>query len=194
MEKFLNIFGNPMEGCRNLMFGTLPHGAAQHYPPHIFYKYRPKEEQKYFRFTFVRNPYDRMVSQYLWQQNETNIIFEDFLNKVSDLVSQDDFFNNDNFLGVFQNKIHFCPQYLYAYSESGQLQVDLTGRFESLQEDFAKVCEYIGVGVGNGLPRENTNKNRGPYSQYYNSATKKLVKSIYEKDLDVFKYTFVSGV
>ena len=56
----------------------LAHLKAQDY---FEYEYITKETfYKYFKFSFVRNPWDRAVSHYLYMVPERNISFEKFLN------------------------------------------------------------------------------------------------------------------
>ena len=215
VEKYLGLFNKTMNADNDtVMFGTLKHGPAQHYPFEIFYQYRPEEEKNYFKFSFVRNPYDRIVSQYYWQLTRMRNLkdtysFKTFLLEAEELVSNaicvypaptpyftGDFFNNDEFMKVpTGNKIHFCPQHMYIFDEEDKFKLDFFGSFENFTDDFTRLCLTIDVNAsiparGFGYRTHNVSAGRPPYREMYDSTTKKIVERMYEKDLDLLKYTF----
>ncbi len=140
-------------------------------------------EQK-FKFAFVRNPWDRVVSHYAYRIKtnrlglaEANLDFKAWLK----LAYQDQdraFFDQPKF---------FMPQFEWLSDENGQLIVDYVGRFETLNQDFAHVCEQIGRDVE--LPHVNKS-NRSHYSSYYDDESIALVGELFAKDIEHFGYTF----
>tara|TARA_B100001778_G_scaffold302117_1_gene278564 strand:- start:975 stop:1619 length:645 start_codon:yes stop_codon:yes gene_type:complete len=78
---------------------------------------------EYFKFSFVRNPFDRFVSSYKekLKYNRTMLSFKEFSEKA------------------------WYYQSCYSYLEdiNGNIGVDFVGRFENLQEDFAKIVSII---------------------------------------------------
>jgi glycosyltransferase involved in cell wall biosynthesis len=153
----------------------------------------------YFKFAFVRNPWDRIVSCYL------------------DKIKENDNFENDNFergvykpflkIGEFKagmsfdefvktiSKIpdsiadsHFRSQYLAIIDNSGNLVVDFLGRFENLESDFKIVCKKIGLKFD--LPHIRKSIGRKHYSEYYTNETKEIVEKRYKKDIEKFGYKF----
>jgi len=210
VEKYLGLYPRSKQDYPSyIMFGNLKDGPSQHYPFEIFYRHRPEVEKDYFKFSFVRNPYDRMVSQYYWQLTRMRnwkgtYSFKTFLLEAEKLVSKGDFFNNDKFMKVpYGNKIHFCPQHMYIFDEEGRVKLDFVGRFENFNQDLSQVCSTIFSKEADNFPADNNREvefsetqihnasvGRPPYPEMYDSTTKKIVERMYEKDLDLLKYTF----
>jgi hypothetical protein len=71
--------------------------------------------------------------------------------------------------------------------EQDNLIVDFVGRFESLSEDFQRICDRLRISVV--LPHTNKS-NYGYYRSYYNSRMCELVADACRKDIDLFGYTF----
>ncbi len=150
-----------------------------------------KKYKNYFKFAFVRNPYDRLVSCYKNKILESKtdeainirnnlprgISFEEFVVRVSKIpdIRADQHIKSQSFF--IEDK------------KTGKLLVDFLGRFESLEKDYKKICKRIGM-KPKELPKKNRSKNREDYKRYYNKKTKKLVEKRYKKDLELFGYEF----
>jgi len=97
--------------------------------------------EEYFSFSFVRNPYSRVISLYNYLGYSKIISFSAFIkNVLSEKVREDHFF--------------FRPQYDYLYSDDGKLLVDFVGKLERIAEDFKYVLEKVGI-KGKNLPHIN---------------------------------------
>ncbi len=159
-----------------------------------------KQCNEYFKFAFVRNPWDRCVSEYVWRIKQfgnflngpvnvnngvkhpkftkewvrKNVTFEDFLTK--------------NFpwqeLSFIQ---HMKPQTDYIYDNQNK-KIDFIGRFENLENDFSYVCKKI-FNQNIKLPHKFKTK-RSPYVDYYNNDTIDMVGDMYLEDIKYFKYKF----
>ena len=151
----------------------------------LFLLRREKERRikKYFKFGFVRNPWDRMVSLYFEKQQtgwlNDNITFYDFMTHVftsSHTISKDPNLSN-----------HAKPCFDWL-SENGALKVDFVGRFESLKTDYIKLCRKIKV---EPVDLEKIRKrDREHYSTYYNEKTTQLVAKYHAADIEAFGYMF----
>jgi hypothetical protein len=132
----------------------------------------------YFKFMFVRNPWDLAVSYYhFYSQNKEHRLYE----AVSQFKSFEEYLEWRAGFGVRQQN-HYCCD-----SDGGML-VDFVGRYETLDRDFKKVCGLIGV-LPTKLPRLNSSKH-DDYRTYYNTKTKKLIKATYLEDIKLFGYKF----
>jgi hypothetical protein len=141
----------------------------------------------YFKFGFVRNPWDRVVSSYKFRGFSKQMDFKTF---VFDHMPQ------PGWTTLFR---HFSPQYNYFYNEKGECLVDFIGRFENLQNDFDIACEELGI-PNKKLPHVNKAKDAVTeqdlrhtfrhYTEYYDDETKQKVDSIYNKDIFEFGYEF----
>jgi len=143
----------------------------------------PIDDEKwkdYFKFTFVRNPWDRMVSAYNYQIGGVpkGNSFSDWLHN----FAWDERGNPIN--------KHWLEQHLHV-KRDGPMWVDFVGRFENLEEDWKKVCRIIGKEWE--LPHKNYNRGKPrnmSYIDYYDEDTKWIVAKKFRKDIELFGYTF----
>lgn len=196
MESALSAYGNAFnrsnyQKIRFLMTrkNILPSWKYRHYHKHMkaFEARRFFSDQEWnslFKFGFVRNPYDRMVSLYLFAKRHTSTRSHDLVSKMDtfqkfadSLISEERFQENRE---IFQ-KTYFQDE------GREKFIVDFIGRFENINEDFPKILETIGISVKLGWELRSDRKD---YREYYDSRTRKLIESYCEPDLDEFKYTF----
>ncbi len=135
-------------------------------------------------FTFVRNPWDKVVSHYHYRvkTNQTGLAekplpFEEWLQKV--YVERDHRY--------YDKPRMFMPQRQWLIAESGELLVDYVGRFERLEDDFGHVCNELGLQARLGHAKPSS---RGTYHQYYSDEGRAIVEEHFAEDLDAFGYTF----
>ncbi len=137
--------------------------------------------ESYFTFGFVRNPWDKLVSQYHWcrkqMRSETP---KDFSEYVTDKLVHNNFESD--------GEIRYVSQVDFFRNAQGVIDLDFIGRFESLQEDFNRVCISIKLEPIQ-LPHI-SRYIRDHYSTFYTSALRGLVADVYSDDIEVFGYTF----
>lgn len=155
-----------------------------------FYKDSQQRNDVQFSFTFVRNPWDRLVSAYHYLKNGGSgaqpgdaVDYESLLSQYS---SFEDVVLNWNY-NLF-NQIHLKPQWEWICDDNGNLIVDFVGKFEHLQADYNTVCDIIKI-PRKKLPHTNRSEHK-PYTEYYNAETRKIVSEIYAKDIELFNYEF----
>jgi len=157
---------------------------------------------EYFKFAFVRNPWDRLVSWYAAIQDNLKKLpsdkqisnepfgspfwnhavrdshdFESFLFNCTDIV-----FDNGCFKSYSFNQID------YLSDENGNISVDFIGRFEGLSNDASKIFERLGIEVGK-LPNINPSQH-DHYSHYYTQKTRDLIAQRFQRDIEMFNYQF----
>jgi hypothetical protein len=137
-----------------------------------------------FVFSFVRNPWDKVVSHYHYRvkTNQTGlgdnpVPFEDWLQRV--------YLDRDP--RYFDKPRMFMPQRQWLLGDDGEMLVDYVGRFESLNEDFTHVCQELGLQAELGHAKPSS---RGGYQQYYGEAGRAIVESQFAQDIEAFGYTF----
>jgi len=133
---------------------------------------------RYFKFTFVRNPWDRLVSRYHFAKNgaKAGTSFKDFVQTI----------HSEN---TGKGEPSFRRQVDFIFDQEARSLVNFIGRFENLSEDFARVCEALGLGRQQ-LPHVNAAPERRPYQEYYDAETKSLVDSMFQADIEQFAYSF----
>jgi hypothetical protein len=150
----------------------LKHGSQEIAPNSEFIK------SLKFRFSFVRNPYDRFASVVLNLGFATPETFDDFVTKT---------FKKEYKKRIKENDFEWQP--LWSMSKylifDGKLEVDFVGRFELLQEGWNKVCTLIGDDFK--LPHHNKGK-YDSYDKFYTPETRGIVGLAYADDFVNFKY------
>lgn len=135
---------------------------------------------KAFKFAFVRNPWDRLVSLYHWLRWEKKMDFHTFIEQVTEgnyvrpgIMNLRGLYQANRLVDWLRPDGVWLPQYI--------------GRFENLQEDWRTVTKILGCGYT--LTKRNTSKHTH-YRDYYDPQTRDLVAQRFEEDIDLFKYTF----
>jgi hypothetical protein len=148
------------------------------------------DPENYFKFAFVRNPWDRVVSEYLYMKNNAGCACRGNIRKIPKSFEE---YVVGNFKCSWRN--HVAEQYKFIYNSREELMVDFLGRFENFEEDLNKLLKKLGIQNRKNIPYVNqtrTPKQRiiKPYWMYYNKETKKIIEQKFEKDIKLFGYTF----
>jgi chondroitin 4-sulfotransferase 11 len=154
----------------------------------------------YFKFSFVRNPFDRLVScysnklaqdKYLNNEYFTNgvaRIFKKYKGLFWGGMSFEDFAASVAQIPDNRADPHIRSQWLTMVDQRDHHLADYVGKFENLQEDFTFVCKTIGFPVKE-LPRLLKSDHKD-YREYYTNKTIEIVQQRYSKDLETFQYDF----
>ena len=167
-----------------------PYIEAKHrLPPHLTYQGAVSmlnvELEPYFKFAFVRNPWERYVSLYTYFKRMERHVMHERTSKQSFTQFIDDVVNKR--ILESQYNIDSRSQTDYIEPPHGMREVDFIGRIERLEEDWAWVCKHLGI--EGKLPALNMDKH-GPYREYYSQASAKLVREYCAKEIELFKYSF----
>jgi len=143
----------------------------------------PEVYARLYKFAFVRNPWDRLVSRhaYLLRKKE-----HAHSNTVNELGSFDAYLQWELARGPHNGGMRHQADYVTG--ADGRLIVDFIGYFERLAEDFAEVCRKIAVPAS--LPPPKAHAPREDYRSFYTEKTRDLVAKAYARDIELFGYTF----
>lgn len=165
-----------------------------------------KDYNNFYKFSFVRNPWDRLVSLYKFSKINQSISFQRFVKKILPKL-------------IKNEKWFYGKQYDFIYHKN-KLNVDFVGKFENLHQDFSTVCDKLNIKF-NELPHKNKSiedngldrikhqlkflaakptellhfqpdliKSRD-YREYYTSdELVDLVYKMYKEDVETFNYKF----
>ena len=123
--------------------GLFGQPAVGHMPLHYYEKVLGKERyQRYFKFAFVRNPWDRVYSAYTYLMrggvSKDDQVWKEALGRYSDF---NDFvarwLDTDN----IELQLHFMPQSRFIKNSCGVIDLDFLGRFEMLVEDYGYIAQ-----------------------------------------------------
>ena len=133
----------------------------------------------FFKFAFVRNPFDRFVS------------YCAFMLRGNDLFQQQprEVMRHFLFRDPPEGHILFQPQASLLLDRDGKtLLTDAIGRVEDMQASYDAICARIGI-PSRPLARVN-GTNRDDYRRYYDRDLIDGVAARYAVDLDLFGYAF----
>jgi hypothetical protein len=152
-----------------------------------------KEFYSYYRFSFVRNPWDRVFSAYNFaKQGGTKLVqpipstvyrssaFESFETFISEWLIEADLSKED---------VVFEPQSTYIYDTSENLLVDHIGKIETFSKDIAVIEDHLKISID----LQNLNQSNRKFKDYreaFNDKTAEIVSKIYSKDIKLFNYKF----
>jgi hypothetical protein len=135
----------------------------------------------YFRFAFVRNPYDRFVSYCAFMARETGDFERHPLAFMKYVLRE---------LRPFGHVL-FQPQASFLVGDDGRLAMDMVGRTEDMQASWEAICARIGI-PATPLERANRSSHR-PFWSYYDDELVAMVGRLYQQDLALFGYAFPAG-
>ncbi|HUZ50394.1 MAG TPA: sulfotransferase family 2 domain-containing protein [Candidatus Dormibacteraeota bacterium] len=170
---------------RSFRIATLREFPQQHLPAAALRRFLGEERwEKLFSFTFVRNPWDVVVSTYFFQQQyQREGIHREMDPDLAEIVARSQRFSD------------FVELYVVARADMTAMIVDerdrdimsYVGRYESIDSDFTEICRRIGVTAQ--LPHDNASLHAG-YRHYYNKRTRAIVARHFARDIDRFGYQF----
>lgn len=172
--------GNVRPGFNKYQSGGLQHLLATQ----IRQEVGQEKFDRYFKFSFVRNPWDKLVSQFLYLK--TQPMLRDYMG-----VGRWTSFKKYVRILLDNHEMHVqsYEQWRFIYDDKGKSLVDFLGRFESLDDDFTRLTEKLGL-KGLRLPHDMKSKQRKPYQMYYDGKTADLVSNLYARDVELFNYQF----
>jgi hypothetical protein len=144
----------------------------------------------YFKFTIIRNPWDRLVSALAWTDQKwvrgEELAAAGFDDQVRQLHAH---FMSATSGGAAQVALpdFLYPQYLYIFGADQKPLVNFIARYENLQQDWRTIREKLRVDVE--LPCRMKSHHRS-YREYYTEETRKLVGEMYALDVGLFRYEF----
>lgn len=138
----------------------------------------PKAWERNFKFSFVRNPYERTVSLYFFVTGTEAGERPSFAAFLHDLQEG---------RGRLRRYRHLLDQWsIYAIGD--RIAVDFIGRHECFDTDFEAIRREINIPVA-APPRAKASP-RYDFRDLYGEATRKLVGRLCEREIDHFGYRF----
>jgi hypothetical protein len=138
---------------------------------------KPDDFDAFFKFAFVRNPFDRFVSYSSFITREVGHFDRDPQKVMRHFLTNPPW-----------DHILFRPQHEFVTDEAGNLLTDYVGRVEQMQQSFDEICDRIGIPTAL-LDKVNSSRRRD-YRDYYDEALRDGVAKLYARDLELFGYQF----
>ncbi len=149
--------------------------------------------EEFFKFAFVRNPWDRFFSLYNYFHNmdESHQFYKynhHFLPEVKKFKTFDEFCLAFPTLRL-RNNFHFYRQTEYVLDAAGRRVTDFLGRYENLQKDAQRLCRQLELGPPEAIPHKNRS-NTLDYREHYTPSGVEVIGKYYESDIQQFGYAF----
>jgi hypothetical protein len=122
-----------------------------------------------FKFSTVREPYDRLLSEWKYLNQRKKVPFRQLVDAVINL----------------RPARHLVPQTTYVLDRSGKMIVDRIIRFESLGADFLEISKEI---FGEAMDLPHKNKSADMDMPAIDQDTRNALYRRYECDFDLFQY------
>ena len=145
--------------------------------------------ENYFVFTFVRNPWDRILSYYMFRNDPRNadrksihpkerkISFKKWLQQ----------------LDKFKKYRRINRAFSIAISQQADIIENFAayvGRYEFLERDIQFICKKVGMTTPVLQIVNSSTKKTRPYGEYYDAESRDIVAQMYNKDIELFDYKF----
>lgn len=173
-----------------LMSGDAKHNidgikfASQHLRARDLENLYPDLVKKYYMFTFVRNPYDRVLSEYYYNHKKRNFNSEEF---------------EDWFFHFYKApwKDHKLSQTDYVYDETGYTPVQWVGKLETFEEDLWGLCKLRGSNMdlyGKKPPHDKVGSNNPTPQKAIEVFSKRhiyMINTLFRDDFVNFDYDII---
>ena len=134
--------------------------------------------EDYFKFAFVRNPWERLVSEYEFILTRPE---HGRYKRVKSLANFNEFIH-------MQIPRSDAYQLNMLCDRKGRLLMDFVGKLENLDQDWQTACTRAGIPY-QALPRKNVTE-RKPFKDYYDSDSIQLVSKHWAREIELFDYTY----
>ena len=142
---------------------------TEHVPPSLVKEELGNIFDDYFKFSFVRNPYSWIVSQYFWNfKDNPDILTPKHIERIF------------HYLNKFRRGILGDSKFQYSFLADdhgkGDLLVDFVGKIENFNEDFQNICNKVGItSCEKKVKTMNEQKSKPKhYTEYYNDETRSI--------------------
>lgn len=179
----------------------------------LFTDYPPYKAQKmlrtYYKFLFVREPFERLLSAYIDKFYNSNPDFyavwgHDIVSRYKKGMTPEEtkitFDEFVNYVVKVQDSGMFCNEHWQTYDKLCQpcgINYDFVGRFENLEEEARHVLEISGLNKNVSFPQVKTSNTASKISSFYSQLSKQQLNSIlriFRDDSEMFGYDLPESI
>jgi chondroitin 4-sulfotransferase 11 len=170
------------------------HNVSQHLYIHAniqdvnnFLVTQQKIPDDYFKFAFIRNPWNREVSRYEY--------YKQYMSKVKHRLTDLEKYNVSMAEKSFEDFVkntgdpEYCLSFIFIQDT---LSLNFIGKFENMQNDLTTIIKNICPSIKENqwtLPHLNKTI-RKPYQEYFTKKTRDIIKDRHSKIIELGQYLF----
>ena len=132
-----------------------------------------------YKFTIIRNPFERVLSLYLFLQSNGKLSQLPFTDYVKKLVGHE-----------YDYHGHYMSNSGYICDKDGNLLVDDVFRFEDRAQVMPLIAKKTSCPELASGGEKTYQTQHGHYSQYYDASTRKRVEDFFQEDFERFSFHF----
>lgn len=162
----------------------------------------------YFKFAIVRNPFDRVVSNYEFIKSKNSFwhmvkpdgskpVWNESICPPKEIHPEYEMTINKSFKEVvkeiserMKESYGWREQWPFILDENGRNMMDYVCKYEWLEEDLLYLCLTVSLSFHPQKLKKINKTNHKNYKEYYDDETIEIVSNIYKKDLEMFNYEF----
>lgn len=172
------------------------HGLPEDVRNHYLKEDKLEVFNNFYKFTFIRNPYDFMVSTYFYGKSypnhfmhndiiNNNMTMEEFVPYYMNIRLQH---QNPSIRPIGSNKVVTFHDWLV--DKEGNDIMDYVGKLETMDDDIKLIFLKLNIPISKA-PTVNVNPNRDKnYRKYYTDKSRAMVEGAFHWSLNKFNYTF----
>jgi len=144
----------------------------------------PTQWKEYFKFTFIRNPYDKIISAFKFIN----------LTRKTRYLSFTEFLQDKENCDTWTYSHSFITQFDHLSDDEDKISINLLGNFLNVDQELINILQKLGVDKINHQEMINNNtiinKSRisDEFIDYYDETTLQLVNDYFKKDFDFFNF------
>ncbi|MBD3320192.1 MAG: hypothetical protein GF350_03765 [Chitinivibrionales bacterium] len=147
----------------------------------------PVDSRQYFTFGFTRNPYALTLSRFLYQIKMNRIPGPPSMEYFNRWVGNVYFTGEPGFP---RGRYIKDRSRLLLFDRNYKPRVDFIGKFETLDEDFFKITDRLGLDNAELVHVNKSNNGNIDYHDWFDSRSIYLVQKHFDFELEYFNYSF----
>lgn len=164
-------------------------GGRHHLPWYVYRAADPLFFDQAFKFAFVRNPWSRIHSAWVYLSHGGNRGSDMPLAAlVQSFGAYDRFVTEGLGTGILRNHPLFLPQAEFVLGFDGRPVVDFLGRYENLAADFRTVAERLGLDPVLPVRNATERPSQGSASASLSDHSRTILRAIYAQDFERLRY------
>jgi hypothetical protein len=137
--------------------------------------FKPLTDQ-YYKFAFVRNPYDRIISYYFFTKQPKDLAPALHKEEIKKILTKEN----------IESRILMRPQWEFLCDNNGKIKMDFIGKVENFKADLRSVFTHLKL--GEPQYHEINKSSHLPYTEYLDDELKQMIQQHYKNDFELFAY------